>query len=191
MPRRSKITQLPKAIRDWFERVLIEQNFQHYQALEVEMRALGLKLGVKAESLPGKSALHRYGSNLERKLSAIKASTEAAAIIVKTSPDDADDRSAAVISLTQTGLMNILIDLEEAGAAEDPMQRAKLLSAVAKNVATLTRASIGLKRFRFEVQQRVAAAADAAAKIGKKGGLSKAGVEEIRREILGIVDSGK
>ena len=43
-----------------------------------------------------------------------------------------------------------------------------------------------MKRHQIDIRDKAQAAADAAAKIGKKGGLSTAAVDSIRREILGI-----
>lgn len=178
MAQRSKITQLPAAVRAWLDSTLASNNFSGYEQLEAELTKRGFTIG--------KSSIHRYGSNLERKLGAIKASTEAARMIAASAPDDADDRSGAVISMLQTEIFEMLVGLQEAEGAGDPMQRAKLLSALAKNVATFTRASLGHKKHALEIRGKAEAAAEAAAKIGKKGGLSSSAVDEIRREILGI-----
>lgn len=178
MGQRSKVTQLPPDVRAWLDFTLAEKNFTGYEEFAAELAARGFTIG--------KSSIHRYGSNLEKKLGAIKASTEAARMIANSAPDDADQRSAAVISMIQTEMFEVLVSLQAAEAAEDPVQRAKLLSAVAKNVATLSRASVNQKKHELEVRGKVQAAADAAAKIGKKGGLSTSAVDEIRREILGI-----
>ena len=183
MPRRGKISQLPKEIRDWINRTLIERNFSGYEQFTADANQKLKELGY--EFTFGKSAAHRYGSQLERRIAAIKASTEAAVMIADAAPDDEDKRSGAVVSMIQTEIFETILKLQEADAA-DPAERVKLLSAAAKNIATLTRASVNLKRFQSEVKAKVRAVADAAAKIGRKGGLSKAGVEEIRREILGI-----
>ncbi len=176
--KRSKITALPAAVKTWLDQALIDGNFAGYAQLEAEIKARGYAIG--------KSSIHRYGSNLERKLAAIKASTEAAALIAREAPDDADQRSAAVISLIQTEVFDVLVALQESEAAENPMARAKLLSAVAKNVATLSRASVNQKRHEIEIRGKVAAAADRAAAVAKKNGLTKGAVDTIRREILGI-----
>ena len=184
MAQRSKIAQLPPELKEWLDDALVRSNFSRYEQLVAELKARGAELGITADA--SKSGLHRYGSNLEKKLGAIKASTEAAALIAKSAPDDADQRSGAVISLIQTELFNVLVALQEADAADDPTKRAKLLSAVAKNVATLSRASVHQKRHDIEIRGKTEAAADRAARIGKKGGLSKNAVDEIRREILGI-----
>ena len=178
MPQRSKVAGLPQEVRAWLDRILIEKNFAGYEAAEDELAKIGHAIG--------KSSLHRYGSNLQRKLEAIKASTHAAAAIAEAAPDDADLRSAAVISMIQTEMFDVLVSLQDAAYEKDPMKRAKLLATVAKNVATLTRASVHQKKHEMEVRTRVRAVADAAAKIGKRGGMSKAGIDEIRAQILGI-----
>ncbi|ECE5264134.1 DUF3486 family protein, partial [Salmonella enterica] len=61
-----------------------------------------------------------------------------------------------------------------------------LLSKVAKNVATLSRASVNLKKFQSEVRARAQQAASNAEKIARKGGLSAGAVQALKREILGI-----
>lgn len=183
MAKRSKVEQLPDALKDWVRNALVKGNFAGYAALAEELRKHGAELGVVADV--SKSGLHRYGAKLERRLAAIKSSTEAAKLIAAQAPDDEDARSSAIISLIQTELFEAIVNLQEAEAAE-PGERVALLSKAAKNIATLARASVGQKRHEIEVRSRVRAAADAAAKIGRKGGLSKTGIDEIRREILGI-----
>lgn len=183
MGRRSKIEQLPPELKGWLDDALVKNNFSRYEQLARELKQRGATLGIAADA--SKSGLHRYGSNLERRLSAIKASTEAAALIAKSAPDDADLRSAAVISLIQTELFEAIVSLQEAESA-DAGDRLGLLSKAAKNIATLANASGRQKRHEIEVRAKVQSAADAAARIGKKGGLSKGSIDEIRREILGI-----
>lgn len=183
MPSRSKVAKLPPEIRAWLDRAIVEKNFAGYELLAGEANKRLAEHGYEIRL--SRSGTHRYGQNLERKLAAIKASTEAAALIAAEAPDDADQRSAAVISLIQTEVFDVLVGLQDAADA-DPMRRAKLLSTVAKNVATLTRASITQKRHEIETRAKVASAADAAARIAKKGGLSAGAVDTIRREILGI-----
>ncbi|MCY1550245.1 hypothetical protein D9M68_864820 [compost metagenome] len=77
--------------------------------------------------------------------------------------------------------------LQEADDAEnDPGERVGMLSAAAKNIATLTRSSIGLKTFQAQARARAKAAADTVDKLAKTGGLSADTAAQIRREILGI-----
>lgn len=152
------------------DRELVKRGFSGYDALETWLSGLGISIS--------KSAIHRYGSALEQRLAAIKASTEAARLIADAAPDDADQRSGAVISMVQTEIFEILVALEEAADA-DPMKKAKLLS-------TLARVSVHQKRHELEIRQKTEAAADRVARLAKKGGLSGTTVEQIKREILGI-----
>lgn len=185
MPKRSKVETLPAGIKRWLDAALVEGNFAGYEALAAELKGHGYDIG--------KSSVHRYGSNLERKLAAIKASTEAARVIAEGAPDDAGHLSGAVMALIQDQVFNILVNLQELeqqdgtdGDAAAKMARAKLLSQLAKNVATLSRASVAQKKHEIEIRSRVKAAAEAVDKIAQKGGMSKAGIDEINRRILGI-----
>ena len=186
MMKRSKITGLPPAVKSWLDRALVTGNFAGYAQLEEELRKRGHTIG--------KSSIHRYGANLERKLAAIQASTAAAKIIAESAPDDAGQLSGAVMSLIQTEVFNVLVtlqEIEQSGASEKDdaaakMARAKLLSQLAKNVATLSRASVSQKKHEIEIRGKVRAAADAAVRIAKKGGVSKAGIEELFNVVVGI-----
>ena len=179
MPRRSSIDGLPEDMRRWLERALADANFSGYQALEAMLRERGYAIS--------KSAIHRHGQKIERRFAAIKASTEAARFLIEGAADDQDARSEAVIALVQTEMFESIINLQEASDEDtDPAERIALLSSAAKNIATLARASVNQKKFRLEVQARVEAAAANVEKIAKKGGLSAASVEQLRREILGI-----
>jgi hypothetical protein len=148
MARQSSITTLPEEVRRWLERALTEQNFSGYEALEAMMREKGFAIS--------KSAIHRYGQKIERRFAAIKASTEAARIITEGAADDQDARSEAVIALCQTEIFEAMISLQEANDEEmTPLDRMNAMSKVAKNIATLTRASIANKQFKIEAENRI------------------------------------
>ena len=110
--------------------------------------------------LPSRSALHRYGSKLDRRLTAIRASTEAAKLIQAHAGDDKDARSEALTAMVQTELFEAILALQEAdevgedGEKADPGERVALLSKAAKNIATLTRSSVNLKEFQAKVEAR-------------------------------------
>lgn len=177
MAKRSKISTLPADVRSWLDKALAQGNFSGYEQLEKLLTERGFTIG--------KSSIHRYGQKLESKLAAVKASTEAARAIAEAAPDDADLRSAAAMSLVQTEIFNIMVSLQEANDAE-PEERLKLMAKAAKPLAELSRASVNQKKWESEVRTKVQAAADAAERIAKKGGLSAASAAEIRKSILGI-----
>jgi len=178
MPKKPAIEGLPEEVRRWLESTLVDSNFSGYQELEALLREKGYEIG--------KSSIHRFGQKLEKRLSAIKASTEAARLIVESASDDKNARSEAVMALVQSELFETLVNLSEAEDAADPAKRVVLLSNAAHAVANVARADITQKKFRHEVQQRIVAAAASAANIARKGGLSQESVEALRREILGI-----
>lgn len=176
--KRSKITTFPREVRAWLDKALAEKNFAGYKKFEEELRQRGHYIG--------KSSIQRYGSALEEQLQAIRDTTRAAAMVAETAPDDADLRSAAVISMAQSGLFEVMLLIRRADAEVDAVKRMKLLSTAASSIAELSRASVNQKKHEIEHRGKTEAAADAAAKIAKKGGLTKDAVDSIRREILGI-----
>ena len=178
MGQRSKITQLPDDVRRKLDSELVKRGFSGYDALETWLAGLGISIG--------KSSIHRYGANLERKLSAIKASTEAARLISEAAPDDANLRAGAGMAILETEIFEMLVGLQDAEIEDDPVKRAKILSSLAGNYAKLTRASVHQKRHEIEIRAKAQATADKVARLAKKGGLSGATVDSIKREILGI-----
>jgi hypothetical protein len=179
MARRAKVDSLPGDVRRWLERALTDAGFSGYEQLETMLGERGYAIS--------KSAIHRYGQKIERRFAAIKASTEAARIITEGAADDQDARSEAVIALCQTEIFEAMISLQEASDEElSPIDRMNAMSKVAKNIATLTRASISQKQFKTTVLARAKDVAEKATRLAEKGGLSAASVAEIRKSILGI-----
>jgi len=180
MPPRSRIeTELSPELRLQLDARLAEGGFGNYQALTDWLREEGFEIG--------RSAVHIYGQALQRRLESVRASTQAAREIAALATDEADDRSGAIISIVQSEIFNTLVQLQEVEETKDQVDRMKLLNSAAKNIATLTRASVTLKRYQGEVAQRARAAAEAAVKVGRAGGLSDDALEQIRAGILGIV----
>ena len=147
--------------------------------------------------LPSRSALHRYGSKLDRRLTAIRASTEAAKLIQAHAGDDRDARSEALTAMVQTELFEAILALQEAdevgedGEKADPGERVALLSKAAKNIATLTRSSINLKEFQAKVEEatRKKLLAEQEAnlqEVAKAQGMDENQVDFWRRKFLGI-----
>lgn len=180
MPKREAVGTLPDDVRGWLDKSLIQGNFSGYELLENALRERGFQIS--------KSAIHRYGKKFERRLAAIKASTEAARMLTEGASDDQDARSEAVIALVQTELFETIVNLQEASDEEiDAADRVKLLSSAAKNIATLSRASVNLKEYQSKVRAEVAKQAAAIAVTEAKGaGLSDEVAETIRRKILGV-----
>lgn len=179
MPAPAKIALLPEDVRQALDQRLVGNAFSDYHALAAWLAEQGYEIG--------KSAIHNYGQGLKRKLAAIKASTEAARLIAESSPDDEDRRSEAVMSLLQSEMFTVLVNLQDAeDEEEDSAARVKLLSTAARATAALSRASVNQKKWAQDVRNRAEAAAAAVDTIARKGGLSADTAAAIRREILGI-----
>ena len=179
MAPRSNMETLPENVRREFERRLIENGFANYTDLAAWLNQQGYQIS--------RSAAYRYGSKIERRLRAIKESTEAAKLIVGNADDEHDSRSEALMALLQNQLFEALVDISEQTSDElDPQARFDLLSEGGKRIAGLISASTRLKEYQNKVKSRAQAAADEVAKAVKKGSLSNDTAEQIRKQILGI-----
>lgn len=189
MGRKSSISRLPPEIKTYIEAMLATGG----QTLDELIKDLQDRFPAAAEmgNLPSRSAVHRYGSQLDRRLSAIKASTQAAVLISQYAGDSQDARSEALTALVQTELFEAILNLEAAGESEmSPEERLSMLGNAAKNVAALTRSSVNVKKFQAEVEEatRKKVLEEQRAKLdalGNKGGVT-AETQRAIREALGI-----
>lgn len=195
MGRKSTVSRMPAEIRHYIEAMLATGA----QTLDEMIADLRERFPAEASvgSLPSRSALHRYGSKLDRRLAAIRASTEAAKLIQQHAGDDKDARSEALTAMVQTELFEAILALQEAdevgedGEKADPGERVALLSKAAKNIATLTRSSINLKEFQAKVEEatrrKLLAEQEAnLQEVAKAQGMDQEQVDFWRRKFLGI-----
>ena len=179
MPAPSKIDMLDDATRAELDRRIIANGFGGYVALSEWLAEQGYEIG--------KSAVGLRGQNLKRKLAAISASTQAARMIAEAAPDDADERSNAIISLVQTEIFDSLMALQEAEEMGDPAERIEVLGKAAKNIATLTRASVARNKWAAEVRAKVEAAVSRVADTCRAAGVSAETLARVTQDIYGIV----
>ena len=179
MSPRSSIATLPENLRHELERKLAENGFANYTELTEWLNNQGYQIS--------RSAVHRYGQQVERRFAAIKASTEAARLIAEGASDESDTRSEALMAMVQTELFDALVEIGEMNNEQlDPLARFDVMSEGAKRIAGLISASTRLKEYQNKVKAKAQAAADEVAKTVKKGGLSDDTAEQIRKQILGI-----
>jgi hypothetical protein len=188
MGRKSTVSRLPAEVKTYIE-AMLATGAQTLDELIADLQGR-YPAECKAGSLPSRSALQRYGSKLDRRLAAIKASTEAARMIREHAGDSQDARSEALTALVQTELFEAILALQDADDADDPGERVGMLSAAAKNIATLTRSSVNLKKFQAEVEEatRKKLLEEQRAKLdalGNKGGVTEDTKRAIR-DALGI-----
>lgn len=156
MARKSSVSRLPAQIRAHIE-AMLAGGTQTLDELIADLQAR-FPAEARAGELPSRSAIGRYGQKLERRLAAIRASTEAAKLIHEHTGDEYAALSGAVMKLVQTEIFEVIVALQEADDPDsDPGERLEMLSKAAKNIATLTRSDVGLKRFQADAEDRVRA----------------------------------
>lgn len=190
MGRKSTVARLPAEVKAYIE-AMLATGAQTLDELIADLQAR-FPAEASAGTLPSRSAVHRYGQKLDRRLSAIRASTEAAKLIQAQAGDDRDARSEALTALIQTELFEAILGLQEADDPDlDAGERVSMLSSAAKNIATLTRSSVNLKKFQAEVEEaaRKKLLDEQRAKLEampNKGGVT-AETKAAIREALGII----
>lgn len=185
MPPVSKIATLPDDLRAWLHRAIVERGFGDIVGLTQELNELCKQGGVAITI--GKSAVGVEAQRIKRAQESIRATTEAARLIAETSPDDADQRSAAAMALVQSEMFDLLLQVREAEGLDDPADRMHMMDKAALALSRLSRARVNQARWAVDVNDRAKAAADQVSKLARQGGLSEATVAEIRASILGIV----
>ena len=170
MGRKSSIARLAPEVKAYIEGRLAEGRMT-LDELIADLRARWPG-AAQDGSLPSRSALHRYGPKLERRLIAVKAFTDAAQAIDAHATDKNDSRSSALTAIVQQELFDAIINLQDASDPDaDPTERVAMLSAAAKNIATLARSSVNHKQFqaKIEAETRAAVLAEQRAKLDELG----------------------
>lgn len=172
MPPRSSISLLPEECKAELNRRLISGGFSNYEGLSEWLRGQGFDIS--------RSAVHRHGQQFEAQLEAIKIATEQAKAIAQTVGDDENALGDALTRLAQQKAFKALLELDE-----DKNEELSLAD-LGRMIATLNHSSVAVKRYRSQVQDKLAKTAEIIAKTVKKEGLSEDTAAQIRAQILGI-----
>ena len=151
MPSPKKIARLPAEIRAWLEKAIVKRGFGDIVALTSELNDL-CKAGGVAISI-GKSAVGIESQRIRRAQEAIRATTEAARLIAETSPDDADDRSAAAMALVQSEMFDMLLKIRECDSEDDPVVRMGVMNDAALGLSRLSRSRVNQARWATDVAE--------------------------------------
>jgi hypothetical protein len=181
MPPRGKIKSLTPALRAEFERRLVEGSFSDYRGLTRWLGEHGCQLH--------HSSVNRYGHGLERRLDALKLATEQARAVVDAAGGADDTVNEGLMRLVQGDLFRVLVELREVDSKKID------INALARNVASICRSSVQMRRAAEEMRngigRRVLAAERkvvAAARRGARGGLSEGAEKRIRAALLEIAE---
>jgi hypothetical protein len=178
MVQRAKIKKMDLKLRAELDRRLIDGSFSDYRGLAAWLTEKGCKIAP--------SSLQRYGSAMERKLGALRIATEQARAVVDASGDD-DVVNEGLMRLVQGDLFKVLVELRDAD------RKTVDVNALARNVASICRSSVQMRKAAEEMRngigRRVRAAERKvveAARRGARGGLSAAAEKRIRAALLEI-----
>ena len=177
MAPRSKVLTLPPQLKAWLDAEMMRRGFADYVQLAADLAARGADVS--------KSALHRYGSQFERRMAQLKMASEQARALVDAAPDDEDKLGSAVVRMTQEKIFQLLMEIDVDAEDVD-------VNKLFKNAAEIGKASVALKRFSLEARETVRRqalqeASEQAATEAKKQGLSAGGVQALREAIMGAL----
>lgn len=134
MPRRKKAAMLPVKLREALDRKLVESSFSDYRGLADWLADQGYAIG--------KTALHRYGKDLERRIERSRAAADAAKAWQDGVPDGAGAMEEATLRLALERMFALMLASET-----DDMQE---LEAASRTLAALSRAALTLRRVQRE-----------------------------------------
>ena len=167
MSRRSTVrTLLPEKVRAELDRRLIRGDFGSHGELREWLLESGFEIS--------RSALHRYGSVMEKRIEQIRIATVQAEALVSAAPDDTWAVADATLRLVQEKIFELMLAAEDGDLGQ--------LSSAARALAAVSRAGTSIRQDR---RRALKEAAEAAGKAAKKQGLSENGAAAIRAAVEG------
>lgn len=180
MPRKSKITRLPKEQRSYVEKLLREDRL----TLDEMLAAISAKF---PGAVPSRSSLHRYQASMQEVTERMRAQNAAARAIVDELGENPDDRAGALlVQAVTTAATDVALRMNE--SPDVTIDEVRKLARAAKDTIQ-ARASNLKERQAIAEEAREKLLREQSAKLDqveRKRGMSKEAVDEIRREILGI-----
>jgi hypothetical protein len=182
MPRRSAVWALPEEVRAELDRRLVGSGFAHYEGLSAWLAEHGYQMS--------KSAVHRYGQELEesfeRSMGRVKAAQALARAWTEADPDAQGALVDATARIAEEALLRITIALGE--AEEDPQGLAKHMSQVSRALADLGRLTLAHRRHAEQVRREAAQALEAKVEAAAGAGrtLDAEAVRGLIREAYGV-----
>ncbi|MCC5811192.1 MAG: DUF3486 family protein [Ectothiorhodospiraceae bacterium] len=177
MGRKSTVKQLDPRIRQAVDRLVREDKATIDQIVEKLEEMLG-------EAAPSRSAVGRYVKNTREQMKRYREAQELAKVWVgKLEEEPGGDVGRLLSEMLRTVAFQQLAGAGDEGAEVSTKEVAMLAGALRDlNAAD----KLSLER-ELKIRQEVAKqAADKAAEVAKRGGLSKSVVDDLRRELLGI-----
>lgn len=178
MPQPSAFDSLSPEQRAAIETQIVKNNFANLDGLVAWLGEQGLEIS--------RSAVGRLNQKLKKRLQQVKDATDACKLIVEASPDDANSRNAAVISLVQTEMFNTMLALQEISEDTKPAERVHLLKEASHSILNISKSAIAQKNWEAEFRKKVREeAAEELTQELKNDGISEEVEASIRRILIG------
>lgn len=172
MPSPRLIDSLPEEIRAELDARIAANGFGGYEELSLWLKEQGFEIS--------RSTIGKYGKEFKEKAESIRVATEQAKAIAEVFGDEAGDLVEVVSNLAYNEAFQILLNKDY---SDQDMSLPKLMGAI----ANLSRSSVGLKRFRQEVREKLETTAEKISESAKAEGMSEEKAAWIRQQILGVV----
>jgi hypothetical protein len=155
------------------------RNFKDYSGITAWLAERGLEIN--------RTSVADRGLMLKKRLQKVKDATQGARMIAESAPDDADQRSAAVIAMIQSELFDVMVTLQDLDEATNAQDRLKLLKDASLSLNNIAKSSLNQKQFERDIRDKERAkAAEELGSAVKKAGLSDSDWAAIRANFLGI-----
>jgi hypothetical protein len=185
---------VPKTIQDEFNARLVANGFSDYSGitdwLNQRLSSEGLAIRIS------RSAAQRHGAAFQEAFEADQAEARQYLEVAKIAMQDNQDAQGilreATIRTMQTRLLRLSLALREAEEAGDDLHLlAETSSKITKALADIGRLDIMSHKYKREVeaqirQQALEEAANKAADIAKRNGLTAEAIKTFKREMLGV-----
>lgn len=178
--RRSKVHKLPADIKNTLDELLRNGRMTQQDILR-EVNALAKAAGADTLS---RSGLNRYSTKMEQMGSRIREAREVSdAWISKLGTEPSGEVSQLLIEMVRTLAFDSVLQHAE---SDEPLEP-KFIKELSIGIEKLEKAAETSQKRELELRKQFAAeAAEQAAEVAASAGMTQAGIDAIKREILGI-----
>lgn len=180
----SKVSRLATSLRRAIDDAIVKRGAT-YDELTSLVEGWVRAGKIKKEEAPSRAALGRYGKHALARFEQLDLVREQAKAVVAKAEEYGMVLDEAATNLVLNEIMSVFMQRDPG----KPMKPADL-ARIAAGLGKLQSSSAQREKVKGEFEKRAAAAAKKVVATAKKAGLSKATIEQIERDVLGIPGSG-
>lgn len=149
--RRSKVSQLPKAVQDELNARLVGSGFSNYRGLVKWLSEQGYDIS--------RSALHQHGSALEAEfqdaIADARRTRELARAAKETGEDEAGELMQAASEILQDNLLRVSLKAKQEVAGSETKDSADVMATIAHAFANIGRFDLSRRKWQAEVRKKL------------------------------------